>query len=326
LALFAVLAMGHSAAFLALGHDVQFAGLARETVKYVGFAANVAMLAVIFQTEPMDRAPPHGALALAAIVIGLSSMAFTWTETFYLGGSYVTVIGAVLTVNALLLVGMASAGNDRGRPLLTAAALAAALLGTWLMWSKLFLLCTAACALIFVMRAAMPHVGQRASRTWLAVAVGSGVLALLVAWLYISQGWRIESSASVRLNLWGMALDLAARSFPWGIGLGQFGAWLADLAPYMGDGQPRFVHNQFLAFVTETGAVGIVLSLIILKLVADAASAWRGVMRALFVCIVLGSLMLHDGIGLRALQLLLGYSFAVAVRPGASGSQRHRFA
>jgi O-antigen ligase len=326
LALFGALAVAHSAAFLAFGHDLQLPGLARETVKYVGFAANIAMLALLFRAEPMDRAPPQGTLAFAALVIGLSSTAFTWSPVFYLGGSYVTVIGAILTVIAMLLVRMA---DNRDRPrdtVLTATALAAALAGAWTMWSKFFLLCIAACALIFVARAGARRIGFRVGRPWLATMVGVGALALLMAWLYTQQGWRFQTSTSVRLDLWGKAIDLVAQSFPWGIGLGQFGAWLSSIDYQAGEVEPiRFVHNQFLAFVTEAGAAGIVFALIVVKLVVDAAPAWRGVMMAVFIGVLLGALTLHDGIGLRALQLLLGYSFAVAVRPGAGGSQRHRF-
>jgi hypothetical protein len=323
-ALFGALAAGHSAAFLAFGHDLQLPGLLRETVKYVGFAANIAMLVVIFRTDPMDRAPPAGALVLAAVVIGLVSMAYTWTPIFYIGGSYVTVIGAVLTTTAFLLTALPDGGDRRGT-ILTVTALAAALAGLSSIWSKIFLLFTAGCAALFVARAGARRLGVRVGRQWGLAVMSIITVLLLTALLYMSQEWRFDSSASIRLALWSIAADLASRSFPWGIGLGQFGAWLADLAQYKGDGQLRFVHNQFLAFVTEAGAVGIALGLIVVKLVIDAMSAWRGVMGAIFVCILLGALTLHDGIGLRAMQLLLGYSFAVAVRPGVGGSERRSF-
>jgi hypothetical protein len=325
LALFGALAIAHATAFLAFGHDLQLPGLARETVKYVGFAATVAMLVVIFRTEPMDRAPPHGALVLAAVVIGLSSITFTWSPVFYLGGSYVTVIGAVLTAIAFLLAATIDGRDGHRDTVLTAMALAAALAGAWFMWSKYFLLCIAACTLIFVAQAGARRIGLRVRRPWLAAIIGIVALMLLTAWLYTLEGWRFQGSTSVRLDLWAKAIDLALQSFPWGIGLGQFGAWLSSIHYQAGELEPiQFVHNQFLAFVTEAGAAGIVLGLIVVKLVVDAASAWRGIMVPVFICVLLGALALHDGIGLRALQLLLGYSFAVAVRPGAGGSQRHR--
>jgi hypothetical protein len=326
LVLFAALAVVHSAATLQFGSAIQLAGLLRETVKYVGFAANVAMLVAVFRTEPMDRAPSRVVLVALAFGLGLGAMAYTWTPAYDGGGAYLTVTGAVLTVVAFLLASPSPRRSDRREIGVTTGALAAALAGAWWIWSKLFLLATAACMATYVARTAADRLGLRLNRRWFAAAGALATLIVLAAALYALEDWRFESSASVRLELWTIAVDRIGHSFPWGIGLGQFGAWLADLAPYKGDGQLRFVHNQFLAFVTETGAVGIVLSLIVLKLVADAAAAWQGVMRALFACILLGSLMLHDGIGLRALQLLLGYSFAVAVRPGASGSQRHRFA
>ena len=325
LALFGALAVAHAAASLAFGQDLQLPGLARETVKYVGFAATVAMLVVIFRTEPLDRPPPHGALVCAAVIVGLSSLAFTWSPVFYLGGSYVTVIGAVLTAIAFLLVTMVDGREGRRDTVLTAIALATALTGAWSMWSKYFLLCIAACTLIFVARVGAGRLGLRVRGPQLAVGIGIVALTLLTAWLYAQEGWRFQSSTSVRLDLWAKAIDLAAHSFPWGIGLGQFGAWLSSIHYQAGELEPiQFVHNQFLAFVAEAGAVGIVLCFIVGKLVVDAASAWRGVTGPVFICILLGALTIHDAIGLRALQLLLGYSFAVAIRPGAGGSQRHR--
>jgi hypothetical protein len=324
MALFGALAVAHSIAFLAFGHDIQVAGLLRETMKYVGYAANLAMLVLIFRTDPMDRPPPRGTLALAAVVIGLGAMAYTWTPVYYLGGSYVTVIGATTTVIAFLLVTAAPESDNRGHIVLTAVALAAALTGIASMWSKFFLLCTAACALIFVLRIGAHRFGIRVSRPWLAAGIGIVALALLTLWLYTLQDWRFRTSATVRFDLWGKAADLAWLSFPWGIGLGQFGAWLASIHYQASEVDPiRFVHNQFLAFMTEAGAVGILFILIIAKLVIDATRAWRGIMVLVFVGVLVGALMLHDGIGLRALQLLLGYSIAVAVRPGAGGSQRH---
>jgi hypothetical protein len=322
--LFGALAVAHSAAFLAFGHDLQLPGLLRETVKYLGFAANIAMLVVIFRTDPMDRPPSGGALVLAAVVIGLASATYTSTPIFYIGGSYVTVIGAVLTTTAFLLTALPDR-DDRRATILTATALGTALVGLAFTWSKIFLGFTAVCAVLFVARQVARRLGVRVARDRLLAIISIGIVLLLAALLYISQAWRFESSASIRLALWGIGADLASRSFPWGIGLGQFGAWLADIAQYKGDGQLRFVHNQFLAFVTEAGAVGIALGLIVVKLVIDAMSAWRGVMGAIFVCILLGALTLHDGIGLRAMQLLLGYSFAVAVRPGAGSSERRSF-
>ena len=324
LAPFGALAVAHSAAFLAFGHDLQLPGLVRETVKYVGFAVNIVMLIVIFRTDPMDRPPPRGALAVAALVIGLGSMAYTWMPDYEGGGAYLTVIGAVLTATAFLLATLPDSDSDRRGTLLTTAALAAALVGLSTIWSKLFLFFTALCALNFVALAGARRLGLRLDRRWIFAALGVLVVLLLTALVYAQQGWRFENSAAVRFDLWSIGVDLASRSFPWGIGLGQFGAWLADIAQYKGENQLRFVHNQFLAFVTEAGASGIVFGLIVVKLVVDAASAWRGLMMAVFICLLLGALTVHDAIGLRALQLLLGYSFAVAVRPGAGGSQRHR--
>jgi hypothetical protein len=327
LALFAALALGHSAAFLAFGHGIQLGGLVRETLKYAGFAANVAMLVVVFRTEPMDRAPSHAMLAATALVCGLGAMAFTWTPEFYLGGSYVTVIGAVLTTVAFLQIATSTEAETPSCIFLTGTTLAAALTGLGSIWSKFFLLCTASSALIFAARVGKWRFDIHPRRPWFAIGAGVLALALIGACLFALEAWRFQTSVSVRLNLWTMSAELAWAHFPWGLGLGQFGAWLASIHYEAGETQPiRFVHNQFLAFVTETGAVGVILSLIVLKLVADAAAAWTGVVRVLFVCTVVGSLTLHDGIGLRALQLLLGYSLAVAARSSAGGSQRHRFA
>jgi hypothetical protein len=231
------------------------------------------------------------------------------------------VIGAMLTVIAMLLVGTTDESDRPRDTVLTAIALAAALTGVWVLWSKLFILCVAACALVFGGR----RIGVRVARPWLAVALGAAALALLMAWLYTQQAWRFDISASVRIELWSAAVDLAARSFPWGIGLGQFGSWLASIHYQAGEVEPiRFVHNQFLAFLTEAGVVGIGLGLIVVKIVIDGASVWRDSMAAVFIGVFLSALALHDAIGLRALQLLLGYSLAVALRPGIGGRQRRR--
>jgi hypothetical protein len=231
----------------------------------------------------------------------------------------------VLATIAVLLTALAAPTDDRRRTLLTGVALTAVLAGVGALWSKLFLLCTAACALAFVARAVAWRYRLRVRRPWLIAAAGVLLLVLLMAWLYTLQGWRFKTSTMVRLELWGMAADLASSSFPWGIGLGQFGAWLGSIHYQLGEVYPiRFVHNQFLAFVTEAGAAGIALCLIIVKLVIDAATAWRGIIAAIFFGIVLGALTLHDGIGLRAVQVLVGYTFAVSVRPKPGGTERYR--
>jgi putative inorganic carbon (hco3(-)) transporter len=73
-----------------------------------------------------------------------------------------------------------------------------------------------------------------------------------------------DSSATLRLTIWGGALRMAA-DYPLGIGLGNFHQTVLKYVPGLTD--LRSAHNTLITCVTETGWLGLILLLTILGLV-----------------------------------------------------------
>lgn len=96
-----------------------------------------------------------------------------------------------------------------------------------------------------------------------AVVVGSLLAAQLADpawWTRMSSvsSYQHDPSATLRLRIWGAALQMSA-DYPLGIGLGNFHQTVIRYVPELTES--RSAHNTFIACLTETGWVGLLLLL-----------------------------------------------------------------
>ena len=161
------------------------------------------------------------------------------------------------------------------------------------------------------------------------IIFGIGVVALAV-W-FGSTGFTyfpitsIGKSLSLRLALWDFAWRLAVENFPWGTGLGQYGALIIE-SPKLGRLGLRYVHNTPLALLTEMGALGLLVAAGLGYLVYLSCRHWVWPVALSFLMYLLLPLMLHDAIGMRMSILVLAYGVSESLRRDNPCSARRAFA
>lgn len=316
-----LLVLGHSGLSLWLGPAVEPVGLARETVKVVAACALLAMLLILF-TAPALRAPPAWLLGLLILAIAVDALGQRYEELRQ-STQYSETLDAntIVGLFVLLIVALARRADQWRRALAAVAALAVGILMI-LMFSKAYIAISIA---VSVLLAAWFFLGGRPPKNvpviGLLLAMGAifgiGVVALAV-W-FGSTGFTyfpitsIGKSLSLRLALWDFAWRLVVENFPWGTGLGQYGALITE-SPKLGRLGLRYVHNTPLALLTEMGALGLLVAAGLGYLVYLSCRHWVWPVALSFLIYLLLPLMLHDAIGMRMSILVLAYGVSESLR------------
>jgi len=325
LGLAALLVLGHSGVSWWLDPAVEPVGLARETVKLVAVCTLLAMLLTLF-TAPAMLAPPAWLLVVIVLVISVDALAQRFEElrqstTYFETLDANTIFGLFVVFCAVL-----SRRADQLRRATAAAAAVAAGVLMILMFSKAYIAMSFA---VSALLAAWFILGGRAPRHLsviglllvVAAIAGIGVVALAV-W-FGSTGFTyfpiasIGKSLSLRLALWDTAWRLAVENFPWGIGLGQYGARIME-SPELRPLGLRYVHNTPLALLTELGVLGLLAVAGLGYLIYLSSRPWAWPVALTFAIYLVLPLMLHDALGMRMSILVLAYGVSESLRRNGS--------
>lgn len=306
---------------------VELASLLRETVKYAAFPVYVGAAALML-SERCLPGPPLMLVALSAMLISLGVLVYVaggvpLVTLAYSHGALERGVYANVVAGLLVLTLYAAERNAwmRGRWFTVEVAALLAVAAALQLYNKGMMLVTVSLA---VLPLAAPWLrAQRRAGALLAlggglvIAAGATLVAFDVLRLGIDYKGTFATSLGVRRDLWLRAVHLIAASFPWGIGLGQFGAAAPPiLDPF---GMPQlFVHDTPLALITELGALGAALATALAWAVFRTARAFPLLTALAFTLYSLETFLLNDGLGYRAAFLLLGLGLARALSPPAA--------
>lgn len=305
-----VLVLCHSAVFLWLNPAVEPVGLVRETVKIVAFCALLAMLLALF-TVPALRAPPAWLLVLLILAVFADALR-QFIEELRSFGRYQETSDANTMVGllVLLIIALARSPNQSRLAVAPVAALVVAVL-TILIRSKAYFAISVAAAVVLatsIMRS--PRlVGPMAAIT-IAGLAGVTIVLWFSSDVYLWFNMRsIERSLSLRLELWDFAWRLALDGFPWGVGLGQYGALIGE-SMELGSLGLRYVHNTPLALFAEMGVLGLFAVAGLGYLVYLSCRPWAWPVALTYLIYLVLPLMLHDALGMRMTILVLAYGIS----------------
>ena len=316
-----LLVLCHSGVSLWLDPAVEPVGLARETVKLVAACTLLAMLLTLFTAAAL-RAPPAWLLLLIILVISADALSQRFEELRH-STSYSETLDANTIVGLLVLsiAALAQRADQLRRAVAVVAALAVSFLMV-LLFSKAYIVMSVA---VSVLLAAWFILGGRPPKhvpiigLLLAVGTVSGIGVVVLAVWFGSTGFTyfpigsIGTSLSLRLALWDFAWRLAVENFPWGTGLGQYGALIIE-SPKLGPLGLRYVHNTALALLTEMGALGLLMTAGLGYLVYLSCRHWAWPVALTVLIYLLLPLMLHDALGMRMSILVLAYGVSESLR------------
>ncbi|MGB1548112.1 MAG: O-antigen ligase family protein, partial [Alphaproteobacteria bacterium] len=140
---------------------------------------------------------------------------------------------------------------------------------------------------------------------------------------YGSLAGEILRSFDIRLQLWAFAWQFAAENFPWGIGLNQFGAYIAN-AGYAETLHVASVHNTPLRLLMELGVLGIGIFGVVVALVVLGGRKLLPYQRAMLYLYIFTPMILHDALGLRIFHVVLAFCLATAFFQTGPAPKTHR--
>ena len=305
---------------------LELAALLRETVKYAAFPVYVGAATLMLGDERLPG-PPLLLVALPAALISLAVLAYVAggvplvTLAFRHGalerGVYANIVAGLL---ALTIYAAETNAWIRGRWFTVEVVALVAVATALQLYNKGMMLVTVSLAILPL---AAPWLRHRRAGALLALAAGLIVAAAatLVAFdvlrLGIDYKGTFAASVGVRRDLWLKAAHLIAAGFPWGIGLGQFGAAPPPIVDPFGMPQ-LFVHDTPLAMIAELGALGAALAGMLACVIFTAARAFPLLTALAFTLYSLETFLLNDGLGYRMAFLLLGLGLARALERPAS--------
>lgn len=309
---------------------VELASLLRETVKYAAFPVYVGAAALML-SERCLPGPPLLLVALSAMLISLGVLAYVaggvpLVTLAFRHGALERGVYANIVAGLLVLTIYAAETNAwmRGRWFTVEAVALVAVATALQLYNKGMMLVTVS---LTVLPLAAPWL-RRHWRAGALLALAGGLIvaaaATLVAFDVLRLGIDYEgtfaASVGVRHDLWLKAAHLIAASFPWGTGLGQFGAAPPPIVDPFGMPQ-LFVHDTPLAMTAEMGALGAALAGMLACVIFAAARAFPVLTALAFTLYTLETFLLNDGLGYRVAFLLLGLGLARALAPPASSRE-----
>ena len=306
---------------------VELAALLRETVKYAAFPVYVAAAALMLGEERLPG-PPLVLVALSAVLISLGVLAYVaggvpLITLAYRYGALERGVYANIVAGLLVLTIYSAETNAwmRGRWFTVEVVALVAVATALQLYNKGMMLVTVSLA---VLPLAAPWLSRHrragallALAAGLIVAAAATLMAFDVLRLGIDYKGTFAASVGVRHDLWLKAAHLIAASFPWGIGLGQFGAASPPIVDPFGMPQ-LFVHDTPLAMIAELGALGAALAAMLACVIFAAARAFPLLTALAFTLYSLETFFLNDGLGYRMAFLLIGLGLARALQRPAS--------
>ncbi len=306
-------------------HPIDPTGSVRESAKLVVVVIEVWMLCQIFRDRSFGMPP------IWAVLAGFcGALMFAVAEVYregYIPGSY----DALQTVHASVLCGLAvilsvykyfDETPRQGAMILVAALLPLALFA---MVAKIYLIVGSAVSAYLVLGSRL----RPRSKTVIAL---SGLAAMLTVAAIVILGsvyfrdyppfsymQGVLTSLGHRLFLWEGGWSAFLDKFPYGLGAGQYGAYMKSLSSPI-----LFTHNTFLGLLVEFGALGILLVLGLLYLIARSLSHWPFLIMLLILVFLIVPMFFHDVLGLRINHVVLALGLTTAARwrlndPDASG-------
>ncbi len=310
----ALLVLSHSGGSLWLNSAVEPLGLARETVKLVAVCTLLAMLITLF-TAPTLRVPPAWLVVLLILAVSVDALRQRFDELRGVGGQYAETLDANTIVGLLVLL-IATLARTPNRRATAAAMMAAVSVSVMLifMFTKIYLAISVA-AVIFMGAYLFIGTEQMGWGWTIGVLLLSAILGLAIVYgivLFAHADFvyfpiaSIEHSLSIRLALWEFAWRLSLDSFPWGTGLGQFGALISE-SPELRSLELRYVHNTALALLTELGALGLLGVVGLGYLTYRSCRPWPVPVALAWLAFLVLPFTLHDSLGMRMTILVLAY-------------------
>jgi hypothetical protein len=310
-----------------LDRPVDVPGLVRETVKLIIVVCELGMLMALFTADDLRR-PPLWVLIAASAVIGVkifvARIAWMVAGTLSLVNIDANALAGVLVLAICLL-------HARRYP--TGVALVWAFAVALIMVIAIRKAFLVVCFLI-LLAVLTQYFDDRHGRTdsarslkLLGLAAAAAVAGLAIAHIVMSYFFYIEHNPlrvlwgaiitgfEERFDLQRVAFFLAMSAFPFGIGIGQFGA-IAERIPEIADYKALFAHNTPLTLFSEMGVVGLALLAGLLYLVWRASLAPHASLRIVILSYFLVPMMANDTHGLRMTVLLLGYFAVVPPQTG----------
>lgn len=317
-----LLVLCHSAVSLWLNPAVEPVGLVRETVKVVAFCALLAMLLALF-TVPALRAPPAWLLVLLILAVFADALSQFIEQLRFLEqyqkildyDQYQETLDANTMVGLLVLLIIALARSPSRLAVAPVAALVVAVLTILIRSKAYFAISVAATVVLATSILRSPRLVAPMAAITIAGLAGTTILLWFSGGEYLS--WlnmrSIENSVLLRLELWDFAWRLALDSFPWGVGLGQYGALIGE-STELGSLGLRYVHNTPLALFAEMGVLGLFAVAGLGYLIYLACRPWAWPVALTYLIYLVLPLMLHDVLGMRMTILVLAYGVSESWR------------
>jgi O-antigen ligase/polysaccharide polymerase Wzy-like membrane protein len=306
---------------------LELASLLRETVKYAAFPVYVGAAAMMLGARGLPGPPPP-LIALSAMLISLGVLIYVadgvplvtlaFRHAALERGVYANIVAGLLVLTLY-----AAETNEwmRGRWFIAEVVALVAVVTALQLYNKGMMVVTASIAVLPLAARWLrryPRAGAiLALASSLVLSAAVTLLAFDVLHLGIDYEGTFAASAGVRHDLWLKAAHLIGASFPWGIGLGQFGAAPPPIIDPFGMPQ-LFAHNTPLAMIAELGALGAALAAALALAVFRAARAFPLLTAIAFLLYALETFLLNDGLGYRTAFLLLGLGLARAMEAPAS--------
>ena len=290
-------------------------GSMRESAKLVVVVIEVWMLCQIFRDRSFGMPP------IWAVLAGFcGALMFAVAEIYregYIPGSY----DALQTVHASVLCGLAVilyviryyCETPRQGAMNSVAAIL--LLALFAMVAKIYLIVGSAVSAYLVM-------GSRLRLSSNMVIALSGLAAMLAVAAIVLFGsvyfsdyppfnymQGVLTSLGFRLYLWEGAWSAFLDRFPNGLGAGQYGAYMKSLSSPI-----LFTHNTFLGLLVEFGALGVLLVLGLLYLIARSIRHWPSHIMLIVLAFFVFPMMFHDVLGLRINHIVLALGLTASVR------------
>tara|TARA_Y100001934_G_scaffold138234_1_gene166845 strand:+ start:2859 stop:4118 length:1260 start_codon:yes stop_codon:yes gene_type:complete len=307
----------HSIAYGLLNEQLLLARLVKESLKLIAILLELLLLVALFGRSD-DMAPPFKIvltiLIVSCIIFSASSAVISITQyepiiltrtiyATYLAGlifllifneqwrsqphSRVYLIGACLAVIATSILLQSK----------TTAGLVTAIL-TWVIFDK------------FIPADKLPRISFIAAVFLIVVGAALTTSALLGANVELLQHMdTFKRSIGIRLELWSLAADQTIKSFPFGIGMGQFSSATKSV-PLLAHEGHNFVHNSFLGLAVELGFIGIVIGAGIIWVLFTATRGFPLHSAPVYLIIVLPPLLIHDGHSIRILLFITALGLA----------------
>jgi hypothetical protein len=309
---------------------VELTSLLRETVKYAAFPIYVGAAALMLSERSLPG-PPLMLVALSAMLISVGVLVYVaggvpLVTLAYRHGALERGVYANIVAGLLVLTIYAAERNAwmRGRWFTVEVTALLAVATALQLYNKGMMLVTVSLAVLPLaapwLRAHRRAGALLALAGGLIVAAAATLVAFDILRLGIDYKGTFAASLDVRRDLWLKAAHLIGASFPWGVGLGQFGATPPPiLDPF---GMPQlFVHDSPLAMIAELGALGAALAAMLACVIFAAARAFPLLTALAFTLYSLETFLLNDGLGYRPAFLLLGLGLARALVPPASSPE-----